>query len=183
MSAFKERAQAFENAYSFSFLTVLGEMISFGTEDFVLGLAFKKTMDSQNPTHRFLLTQEAQLPQQRTDLLLYLENSINDYLIQKTDQLKVPYKLFGTPFQLASWEALAKVPMGRTITYQEQAKSIGRPKAARAVGQANRVNFLPIILPCHRVVSLNSPYHYAGSPSIKKNLLKRESVMGLTLDS
>lgn len=61
--------------------------------------------------------------------------------------------LHGTPFQLRVWQELRKVPYGTTISYRELARRVGSPKAFRAVGQANAVNPLPIIIPCHRVIN------------------------------
>ena len=60
--------------------------------------------------------------------------------------------LIGTEFQLTAWKALAEIPYGRTTTYTAQARRIGRPSAARAVGATNGRNPVPIVLPCHRVV-------------------------------
>lgn len=57
----------------------------------------------------------------------------------------------GTPFQLAAWEVLRTIPYGTTISYGEQARTLGDPKLARAVGAANGRNPLSIVVPCHRV--------------------------------
>lgn len=57
-----------------------------------------------------------------------------------------------TDFQRAVWQGLQAIPAGTTWTYGQLAKHIGRPEAVRAVGQANRRNPLPIIIPCHRVI-------------------------------
>jgi methylated-DNA-[protein]-cysteine S-methyltransferase len=58
----------------------------------------------------------------------------------------------GTPFQQAVWQALLTIPYGETRSYAWLAQAIGKPQAVRAVGQANRRNPLPIIVPCHRVL-------------------------------
>ena len=163
MNITRARAKAFANSTAYCFSTPLGSMTAFGTDEALLGLAFKNELNPKNPTHRFLMIQESQLPQRKNDLLADLEKAIYDYCSGKIDQIEVPYQLFGTAFQIEAWEALQKIPIGQTITYQEQATWIGRPKAARAVGQANRMNFLPLLLPCHRVLSPQAPHHYAGS--------------------
>ena len=59
----------------------------------------------------------------------------------------------GTPFQLTVWEYLCSIPEGKTLTYGEVAKAIGRPTAARAVGRAVGANEIGILIPCHRVVA------------------------------
>ena len=58
-----------------------------------------------------------------------------------------------TPFRLKVWRELAKVPWGQTVTYGQLARKIGRPAAARAVGQACGANPLPLLIPCHRVLA------------------------------
>lgn len=59
----------------------------------------------------------------------------------------------GTPFQRACWEACRRIPRGETRTYAWLAAKAGSPDAVRAAGQAMRRNPLPVVVPCHRVVS------------------------------
>ncbi len=61
----------------------------------------------------------------------------------------------GTDFQRQVWQAIAKIPAGKTKTYGELAQAIGRPRAYRAVANACGKNPLPIFIPCHRVVAAN----------------------------
>jgi methylated-DNA-[protein]-cysteine S-methyltransferase len=65
----------------------------------------------------------------------------------------VPVDLTGTDFQLSVWEALRKIPPGRTLSYGELAKKIGHPTAVRAVGGANGANPVSLVVPCHRVIA------------------------------
>src|SRR5262245_54524082 len=58
----------------------------------------------------------------------------------------------GTEFQLSVWKALTRIPYGETCSYRDIARTIGRPKAVRAVGAANGSNPIAIIVPCHRVI-------------------------------
>ena len=60
----------------------------------------------------------------------------------------------GTPFQRACWKEARQIEVGTSRSYGWLAERLGRPKAARAVGQAMRANPLPIVVPCHRVVGL-----------------------------
>ncbi|CAA2104890.1 Methylated-DNA--protein-cysteine methyltransferase [Methylobacterium bullatum] len=81
----------------------------------------------------------------------------------------------GTPFQLAVWEELTRIPPGETISYGELAKRIGRPSASRAVGAANGANPLPIVVPCHRVIgAAGSLTGFAGGLDTKRWLLALE---------
>lgn len=81
----------------------------------------------------------------------------------------------GTSFQRKVWSALAKIPYGQTRSYQEIAKSIGHPKAFRAVGNANGQNSIPLIVPCHRVIESNGGLGGFGHGiEVKKRLLNLE---------
>ncbi len=59
----------------------------------------------------------------------------------------------GTPFQLAVWASLGRIPYAGTCSYRQIADEVGRPGGSRAVGQANGHNPISIIVPCHRVVA------------------------------
>ena len=88
-------------------------------------------------------------------------------------------KLSGTPFQLKVWNFLKKIPKGKVRTYLEVAKSIGKPKAFRAVANAIGKNPYPPKIPCHRVIkSDGSLGGYSGKGGIneKRRLLKLEKV-------
>jgi methylated-DNA-[protein]-cysteine S-methyltransferase len=90
----------------------------------------------------------------------------------------LPLAPAGTPFQLAVWRALADIPYGRTESYGELARRIGRPNAVRAVGAANGANPLPIVVPCHRVIGADgSLTGYGGGLPIKQALLELEGAM------
>ena len=81
----------------------------------------------------------------------------------------------GTPFQLAAWRELRRIPYGATITYGEQARRMGRPGAARAAGGANRENPIAIIIPCHRVIGADGRLTgFGGGLGIKRRLLELE---------
>ena len=74
--------------------------------------------------------------------------------IKKEDK----YEQKGTPFQQAVWAELLKIEKGKTVTYKELAQRIGKPKAVRAVASAVAKNRLLIIVPCHRVVKIESDF-------------------------
>ncbi len=80
-----------------------------------------------------------------------------------------------TPFQRQVWQALLRVPYGRTIAYGELAARIGRPTAVRAVAAANAANPVAIIIPCHRVIAADGSLGgYAGGLQAKRILLDLE---------
>ena len=87
----------------------------------------------------------------------------------------LPLKTQGTAFQERCWAALRDIPYGATVTYGEQARRIGSPKASRAVGGANHHNPISIVIPCHRVVGANgSLTGYGGGLDMKEWLLNHE---------
>ena len=84
----------------------------------------------------------------------------------------------GTDFQRQVWDQLRQIPTGKTATYADIAKAIGRPKAVRAVGAAVGRNPLSIVIPCHRVIGSNGALTgYAGGIERKIALLKLESAL------
>jgi methylated-DNA-[protein]-cysteine S-methyltransferase len=86
----------------------------------------------------------------------------------------------GTPFQLAVWKALQAIPFGKTMSYGDIARRIGKPQAVRAVGAANGQNRIAIIIPCHRVIGANgSLTGYGGGMARKKQLLDLEQGQAL----
>jgi len=94
----------------------------------------------------------------------------------------VPLLFVGTDFQKTVWNELLKIPFGKTISYGEMAKHIGRPQAVRAVANANGANSISIFAPCHRVIgSDHSLTGYGGGLSAKKFLLELESQPRLML--
>ena len=83
--------------------------------------------------------------------------------------------LIGTQFQKDCWQALLRIPYGKTCSYADIARAIGRPHAFRAVGQANHDNPLAIVVPCHRVLGANGTLTgYGGGLSTKEKLLRLE---------
>lgn len=101
------------------------------------------------------------------------------YFQQKRREFDVLFSIEGTPFHSSVWQALKDIPYGEVRSYADIAKKIGNPRAVRAVGQANRRNPLPILIPCHRVVGKNgSLTGYAGTRTdIKQYLLELEGAL------
>lgn len=112
---------------------------------------------------------------QTTELLSMATIQLDEYFQGKRTIFSLPFKLTGTPFQLAVWKELQNIPYGQTTSYKEIAQKINKPKACRAVGMANNKNPLPIIIPCHRVIGSNGKLiGYAGGLKLKNYLLELE---------
>lgn len=104
-----------------------------------------------------------------------------EYFARRRTAFALPLAPSGTRFQVSTWHALAEIPYGTTITYAELARRVGRPLAARAIGQANAANPLPIFFPCHRVVAAaHGLGGYRGGVDVKRELLELEGVREMT---
>jgi methylated-DNA-[protein]-cysteine S-methyltransferase len=109
-------------------------------------------------------------------------SQLNEYFSGKRREFELPLDLHGTEFQVAAWKSLARIPFGRTSSYGEQAASIGRPTAVRAIGGANGRNPVAVILPCHRVIGANgSLTGFGGGLEVKKWLLQHEQTVIATM--
>jgi len=101
---------------------------------------------------------------------------LRDYLRGTLDALDAArVDTGGTEFQRQVWRALRRVSAGRTASYGEIARAVGRPKAMRAVGAANSRNPIALVIPCHRIVGANGQLTgYAGGLERKRWLLEHE---------
>jgi methylated-DNA-[protein]-cysteine S-methyltransferase len=101
---------------------------------------------------------------------------LGEYFAGERERFDLPLAASGTEFQRRVWEALRRVPYGRTASYGEIARAIGRPSAARAVGAASRSNPLAIVVPCHRIVGADGALTgYGGGLERKAWLLEQEA--------
>lgn len=108
------------------------------------------------------------------------------YFAGKPRRQPPPVHLIGlTPFQRRVLEEASAIPAGEAISYGELARRIGKPRAARAVGQALGRNPIPIVIPCHRVVAADRTLGgYTGGLRIKRKLLAiDEAAAGMTAPS
>ena len=111
----------------------------------------------------------------RTRHLERLEDELAGYFAGAVRAFSVPLVYPGTPFQLRVWEKLLNVPYGETRSYQDLASAVGNPAAVRAVGRANGMNRIAIVIPCHRIVNKNGDLGgYGGGLRRKQYLLNLE---------
>lgn len=90
----------------------------------------------------------------------------------------VPVRLHGTEFQRRTWEALRRIPPGKTWSYRRLAEEIGDPRATRAVGAANGQNPIPVVVPCHRVIGTSGHLTgFGGGLERKRWLLQHEGAL------
>ena len=110
-------------------------------------------------------------------LLASLEKEIASYLTGRNKVPNFPYVLLGTPFERQVWQAVSQVPYGEVRSYGWLARTIGRPRAYRAVGQALARNPVPILVPCHRIVGTRGLTGFSQGLAIKRRLLQLEGAL------
>mgnify|MGYP001824579142 CR=1 FL=1 len=106
------------------------------------------------------------------------KQQVAEYFEGTRRQFDLRLEMSGTDFQRQVWQRLQTVPYGRTASYQDIARGIGRPAAVRAVGAANGRNPVAIIVPCHRIIGKNGHLVGYGSGIWRKEwLLKHEGYL------
>jgi len=147
---YKLRGAGLEIAYGFH-ESPFGDCMLAVTERGVCGMAFVSGGDRSDPVsdlrRRWTNAKLIQDPQHTGGLVDLIFSSNNE---RTSDPLRL--YLNGTNFQVKVWEALLRIPSGSVVTYEEIAKFVGKPKAARAVGRAVATNPISYIIPCHRVI-------------------------------
>ena len=148
----------------------LGDVLLAATEQGLAGVWFVQGQLHMPDSSRWT-TDEAH------PTLLAAAQQLHDYFSGQRNSFDLPLQpAWGTPFQRAVWQALQRIPYGRTSTYGEIARDIGNPKAVRAVGAAIGQNPHTIVVPCHRVVGANgSLTGFAGGLDRKTFLLAHEA--------
>lgn len=102
-------------------------------------------------------------------------SQLTEYFAGDRQEFELDLAPDGTTFQVEVLKALRGIPYGETCTYRDIAVAVGRPKAVRAVGNANGRNPLPIVIPCHRVIgSDGSLTGFGGGIETKRYLLELE---------
>ncbi|HEU4684585.1 MAG TPA: methylated-DNA--[protein]-cysteine S-methyltransferase [Nitrospira sp.] len=105
------------------------------------------------------------------ELARYFEGSLRNF--------SVPLVYPGTAFQRRVWQQLLAIPYGETRSYEQIAVAVGAPTAVRAVGRANGLNRIAIVIPCHRVINKDGKLGgYGGGLRRKEYLLELERSFG-----
>jgi methylated-DNA-[protein]-cysteine S-methyltransferase len=118
---------------------------------------------------------KSQYKEQNDEVIQKTVVQLQEYLENKREEFDIPLLLVGSDFQKSVWQALTKIPYGKTRTYKQQSITIGNEKAVRAVANANGANAIAIIVPCHRIIGTNGKLTgYAGGLETKQLLLDVE---------
>lgn len=158
--------------------TPLGEMIACAVDQGICLLEFtdRKNMDKQLKALSKAL--KAEVIEKEHPHFVQLEEELKEYFEEKRSHFEVPLFTTGTAFQEKVWQLLREIPMGEIRTYKQQSELLGNPRAIRAVGTANGINKIAILIPCHRVIGSNGELvGYAGGIWRKQKLLELEKAI------
>lgn len=163
--------------------TPVGPVTLFARGDALIGLEFTDHPDRAELLHARLrrhlgpcTTREVRDPAgAATRLAEYFRGDLAAFDRQKVE-------LFGTPFELAVWDQLRRIPVGATISYREMASRVGSPNGSRAAGGANGRNPVALFVPCHRVIAADGTLGgYGGGLERKRQLLEHEGALSPAL--
>lgn len=156
--------------------TPLGTMLACATDQGICLLEFtdRKMLETELTTIARLLN--ATIIQGDNKHIDLLEVQLAEYFEGNRQDFSIPLHTPGTDFQNKVWEALQHIPYGQTKSYKEQAIAIGKPDSIRAVANANGMNRISILIPCHRVIGSDGQLTgYGGGLWRKKYLLELEA--------
>ena len=155
--------------------STIGPLVTAATSKGICLLEFsdRRMMDAQFATLRrqfncaIVPGENQHIKQLRHELTSYFNGTLKRFTVD------LIYR--GTPFQEKVWNQLLRIPYGKTVSYEDIARRIDAPKAQRAVGHANGLNRIAIVIPCHRVVNKNGGLGgYGGGLWRKQKLLDME---------
>jgi len=155
--------------------TKLGPMIAIANDEALYLLEFVDRTGLERAVERLRAKTKSAIVPGHTQAISSIEKELKLYFDCKLIEFKTPLFLLGSPFQKQVWEELKKIPSGKTRSYLDLAKVIGKPSAFRAVANANGANQLAIVIPCHRVINTNGELAgYGGGIARKQWLINHE---------
>jgi AraC family transcriptional regulator of adaptative response/methylated-DNA-[protein]-cysteine methyltransferase len=153
--------------------TPLGEMIAIADGEGLLLLEFGDSWLAHADALRGRFGEPIEAG--RTPIHSQLEDELASYFAGSSAPFRTPIAPRGTPFQQRVWRELRRIPRGQTRSYGAIARTLGNAQSVRAVGRANALNPVAIVISCHRVVAGDgSLCGYAGGPWRKQRLLELE---------
>jgi len=155
--------------------TKLGPMIAIADEVGLYLLEFVDRRGLEPEVERLRIKTKAAIIPGMTDPIKSITLELESYFEGKLKAFKTPLHLMGSPFQRLVWEQLMRIPYGQTRSYKDQAASMGKATAYRAVANANGANQLALVIPCHRIIQSNGDLGgYGSGIAIKKWLIEHE---------
>jgi AraC family transcriptional regulator of adaptative response/methylated-DNA-[protein]-cysteine methyltransferase len=160
--------------------TPLGPLVAGATDEGICLLEFtdRRMLEAQFAAVQRLF--DAPVAPGSNEYLEKLQGELLQYFSGSVTEFSVPLVYPGTPFQRRVWKELLAIPYGATRSYEQIAIAIGDATAVRAVGRANGLNRIAILIPCHRVVNKNGELGgYGGGLRRKQYLLALERSDGV----
>ncbi len=155
--------------------TSIGELIIGAFEEEICILDFRYRKIRNTVDKRVKKGLQANFIEQENTIIQETKQQIDAYLQGKRKRFDIPFRIVGSAFQQKVWTALMNIPYGQTASYLDLAKSINKPKAVRAVANANGANAIALVIPCHRIIASNGELGgYGGGLSAKQKLLEIE---------
>jgi len=158
--------------------TPIGTMYACAVEEGICLLEFTDRKNIEKQFRSLSTALNAEIIQGGNIHFGQLEEELKEYFEGRREKFDVPLYITGTEFQKKTWQLLREIPIGETRTYRQQSEFLGNPKAIRAVGTANGINKMAILIPCHRVIGSNGELvGYAGGIWRKQKLLELEKAV------
>ncbi|WP_419868029.1 bifunctional transcriptional activator/DNA repair enzyme AdaA [Chryseobacterium sp. CT-SW4] len=158
--------------------TPLGTMIACADENGICLLEFSDRKALPKELEQISRHFNANIIQGENQHFPILEKQLLEYFNGERKEFTVPLSLVGSDFQKNVWNILQEIPYGMTRSYQQQAEILGNPKSVRAVANANGLNKISIIIPCHRVIGSDGKLTgYGGGIWRKQKLLELEKAI------
>jgi len=155
--------------------TPLGEMIAGATEKGICLLEFTDRKSPGTEKEHIMSVFDARFEEGNNEHLRKLEEQLREYFEGRRKDFTIPLDIKGSDFQKLVWNELRNIPYGTTRSYRDQAEAIKRPSSVRAVANANGMNTIAIIVPCHRVIGSDGRLTgYGGGLERKKWLIEHE---------
>lgn len=155
--------------------TPLGPMLAIADDEELYLLEFSERRGLEREIERLRISTKSVISPGKTAPICSIEQELAAYFAGELTRFKTPLKMLGSDFQKLAWNALIDIPYGTTVSYLDQATAIGKPKAFRAVANANGANQIAIVIPCHRIINNNGQLGgYGGGIARKKWLIEHE---------
>ncbi len=156
--------------------TIYDSMIVISDDKALYLLEFVQRKNLIQEIQNLILKTKAHIILGNSQPIVSITQELNNYFAGTLKEFLNPYYLLGTVFQNAVWQSLTKIPYGQTKSYLQQAQSLNKATAVRAIASANGRNQLAMIVPCHRVINTSGKLGgYSGGIDNKIWLLKHEA--------
>ena len=155
--------------------TPLGLMIAGATEDGICLLEFSDRKMLHSEYKDLTKRLKTSIEERESKHFRKLRREVKEYFEGRRKEFSIPLVTPGTEFQQRVWKELQNIPFGSTRSYQEQATALNNPDSVRAVANANGMNRISIIIPCHRVIGADGRLTgYGGGLRRKRWLIDHE---------